>query len=181
MINYRDFLIATYPFLIKIDAASYDPYDDFTKKTFFEMTHSVFAYQYKITPKYNEHHRYGFTLHCYRKINHIELIPKKYPVIIEIDREEKSFSKSDFEDKIIIFKSFCDGIHWLSGDIETAEYEKVKFSKCDIDIADLKTGKSFTKYNHNSLIINSEIVEYEYVVEDFDEIEHKYFKPDNYI
>jgi hypothetical protein len=158
---------------LKIDAGCYDPFDDFANATYFEMVYSVLSYKYNIMIKYIQHHRYGMTLHTYRRIFHIEMTPKQFPLNIEINNQKLTFMEKDIEKNMLfVFKSFCDGKHVLCGSYEKDELLNMTFDKVQIDIIDEDTGFIFRKYKNSQIFLDKDCVEYNFVIEDYDENEH---------
>ena len=76
LINFQQAIVSLYPHLIPINAFAYDSWDDIVMPLFYEMVYNTFAFKYGIDINWNETHTYMFTLRCYKRINHIESIPK---------------------------------------------------------------------------------------------------------
>ncbi|MDR3238183.1 MAG: hypothetical protein LBT84_06750 [Spirochaetia bacterium] len=164
MLNYSDFLKSSYPYLLKIDYC-YDPYDDFLAGTFSTMVHDVFLYKYGISLKDRKRlYQYGLTMSSYRNHFHIEITPKKYPVIINFDESKKVFENNNDQIKFV-FKSFTDGIRNLGGHYE--EDENMPPNMVEMDIFYVDTGKIVEEYENNYATIDKEDIEFEYVLEDY--------------
>ena len=176
LLNYSEFLVHAYPFLMKIDAACYNLFDDFCYATFYEMVYKVFAdkYQKKIT--YEETHKYGMTLHSYIKISHIEVLPKIVPFIVTNMDNEIVIDEKMMRNNAIVFKSFGNGINWLSGSIEKEDLANVNFSKAEIELFEKTSGLRYRKYKDCCFWINKDQVDYVFVSEEYDRDEHKYYK-----
>jgi len=82
---------------------------------FYEMVYNTFSFKYGININGNETHTYIYTLSCYKRINHIECIPKHHPFKALVNGKWIEMNKNDLHEKVFVFKSFGDGEHFLSG------------------------------------------------------------------
>ena len=176
ILNFGRALKDLYPHLIPIIAFAYDSWDDIVVPLFFQMVYRTFAYKYGINILEKESHAYEFTLHCYKRINHIECIPKSMPLKVFINRNWSILEQKDLINKLIVFKSYGDGEHFLTGGLDLEETPKVSFDLVEIDIVDSITGVRLKEYKSTALFVNKDDVYFEFVADTYDEKEHKYYK-----
>ena len=79
ILEFSRLLISIYPHLVKTRNHCYDPFDDISENLYFNFVHSTFSGKYGAITDRQETHKYGFSLHCYRQINHISITPKNFP------------------------------------------------------------------------------------------------------
>jgi len=180
LLNYSDFLAAAYPFLTKIDAGSYDPWDDFTEPTFHEMVYEVLKYKFGNRNSKKEHNPYGFSRYNYRFINHIEVEPLAYPVEVTVAGTRQVLSREEMEGKRLVFKQFGDGLHSLTFFVEPAQLKDVSFGLIEVDIFEEMSGLTYKNLSKSSFWIDKNSVFYHYVIEDYDEGIQKYHIKDKY-
>jgi len=165
LLNFQKAIVSLYPHLIPINAYAYDSWDDTIMPLYYEMVCKTFAFKYGIDIKPNETQPYMFTLSCYKGINHIECIPKQSSIRALIHQEWIDLDKATLEEKIIVFKSFGDGKHFLTGGIKESEVHNVSFNLVEVDIVHAKTGYC-TK---SSIFIDKEQLEFEFIAETYDQ------------
>jgi hypothetical protein len=168
LLNFQKAIVSLYPHLIPIHAFAYDGWDDIIMPLFYEMVYKTFAFKYGIDVQPNETHTYMFTLSCYKGINHIECIPKQSTFKALINDEWVEMDKSSLVDKVLVFKSFGDGIHFLTGGLEVEEAYKVSFDLVEVDIVSMITGYR----SKTSVFINKEELDFVFVAETYDKNIH---------
>ncbi|QOR67280.1 hypothetical protein IM538_03840 [Cytobacillus suaedae] len=164
LLNFQRAIVSLYPHLIPIHAFAYDPWDDIIEPLFYEMVYNTFTYKYGIEIKHKEAHTYNLTLGCYKGINHIECIPKYLSIKALVDCEWIDINSVDLEDKVLIFKSFGDGKHFLTGGLDVEEAFKVGFNLVEVDIVSPLTGHTLNE----SVFINKDDLDFEFVAETYD-------------
>ena len=128
------------------------------------MVYNTFAFKYGIGINWNETHAYMFTLRCYKGINHIECIPTHRTFKALVNFEWVEMDKNDLDGKMMVFKSFGDGGHFLTGGLDIKDAYNVKFNLVEVDIVSKLTGyPSIT-----SVFINKDDLDFEFVAETFD-------------
>ena len=165
LLNFQKAIVSLYPHLIPIQAFAYVGWDDIIMPLFYEMVYKTFAFKYGIDVQPNETHTYMFTLRCYKGINHIECIPKQSSFKALINDEWVEMDKSSLVDKVLVFKSFGDGIHFLTGGLEIEEACKVSFDLVEVDIVSTITGYR----SKTSVFINKDELDFVFVAETYDE------------
>ena len=168
LLNFSYFLEASFPYLLKIDAYCYDPFDEFVENNFLLMVHDVLLYKYDITVQDRKClYQYGYSGCLYSNMFHIELLPKKYPVKINFNNKEKIFTENDImNDKIkFIFKSFSNGIHNLTGSYKKDEIKNYLFNMVEIDIIN-KKGLVLLETKNDYITVDKKEFEFEYILED---------------
>jgi len=164
LLNFQQALVSLYPHLIPIYAFSYDSWDDIVMPLFYEMVYNTFAFKYGIYINQNETHTYMFSLGCYKGINHIECIPKQHTFKAKVNCEWIEMDKNDLDGKELVFKSFGDGEHFLTGGLDIEEVYNVGFNLVEIDIVSTLTGFPSKKI----VFINKDDLDFEFVAETYD-------------
>ncbi|MCM3405341.1 MULTISPECIES: hypothetical protein [Bacillaceae] len=131
---------------------------------FYEMVYNTFAFKYGIEINGDETHTYMFTLRCYKGINHIECIPKHPSFKALINDEWIEMDKDDLEEKVLVFKSFGDGVHFLTGGLDVEEAYNVSFDLVEVDIVSEITGYP----SKTSVFINKDQLDFVFVAETYD-------------
>lgn len=169
LLNFQKAIVSLYPHLIPIHAFAYDAWDDIVMPLFYEIVYKTFSFKYGIDVKSSETHTYMFTLRYYKGINHIECIPKHSSFKALINAEWIDMDKSSLEEKVLIFKSFGDGVHSLTSGLDVKEAYKVNFDLVEVDIVSAITGYR----SKTSVFINKEELDFVFVAETFDKnIQH---------
>lgn len=179
MLEFSSLLLSIYPHLVKTQNHCYDPFDDFSENLYFNFVHSTFSGKYGCIIDKDETHKYGFSLHCYRHINHIIVTPKNYPFSCVNSQGQMTFKdKQELDDKEFVFILFGDKKNYLSGDKDRVNIESVNFDFVNFVMVDKKSGLNFR--NLDSFWVDKNLVDYELVLEDFDKAEHEFYKGDIY-
>ncbi|MBK5432150.1 hypothetical protein ACFVWC_29695 [Bacillus mycoides] len=176
LLNFGNTLKDLYPHLIPIAAFAYDSWDEIVMPLFFEMVHRTFAYKYGINVKPNEYHTYSFTLHCYKKIHHIECILKQDKTKGYVNGELTCLHRSDLSNKLMIFKSFGDRIHSLTMGIELEDAKQFRFDMVEVEIVCKETGYRFLKHANDTIFLPKDSLLFEFVAETYDKAEHECYK-----
>jgi hypothetical protein len=179
MLEFSRMLTSIYPHLIKTHNHCYDPFDDITENLYFSVIYSTFSGKYGTDIDRLETQKYGFILHCNKHINHISIAPKNYPFTCEGSEGQMTFkNKQELNEKEFVFILFGDKHNWLSGDSDQVDIETVNFQFVNFVMVDKTTGLNFR--NQNSLWVDKNLVDFELVLEDFDQAEHEFYKSDTY-
>jgi hypothetical protein len=176
ILEFSKILTSIYPHLVKIYANCYDPFDDIAEGLYNNFVYQTFAAKYAKLIDYSETHRYGLNLHCYHKINHIELKPKEFPISLICNSESVALTIDQFQDIELIFIQFGDTVNNLTGGEDYVNVETVNFNYSEIAIVDKETGLRFR--NTNNFWVDNALVEFELVLEDYDNAEHQFYKND---
>jgi hypothetical protein len=99
MLEFSRLLTSIYPHLVKTQNHCYDPFDDISENLYFNFVHSTFSGKYGFVIDRQETHKYGFSLHCYRHINHISIIPKDFPFTCDSSQGQLTFK----DNKIFVY------------------------------------------------------------------------------
>ncbi|MWC30250.1 hypothetical protein [Paenibacillus sp. MMS18-CY102] len=158
LLNFSNALTSLYPHLVPIHANAYDAWDDIVEPLFHEMVYQTFAFKYGLSLSRSQVHTYGVTLRSYRGICHIECTPKSYPLAVFKNHEWVQTDEFFFEGKPMIFKSFGDGVNFLSGGIMIGARSEVHFNLVEIEL--IATGPIETLY------ISKEDLNFAFVAED---------------
>ncbi|MGM0885104.1 MAG: hypothetical protein ACQEXQ_29185 [Bacillota bacterium] len=169
LLNFNSAIYSLYPHLIPIYAHAYDAWDDIVIPLFYEMVYKTFAFKYgvNITPK--ETHSYMYTLKCYKGIHHIECIPKELTIKALVNGEWVNIDTGYLKDKMLIYKSFGDGLHFLTGGIDASQASKVHFDLVEVDIVYSETGYC----SKGTVFIHKDDLDYSFVAETYNENKHK--------
>lgn len=179
MLEFSRLLLSVYPHLVKTHNHCYDPFDDISENLYFNFVHSTFSGKYGCIIDEDETHKYGFSLHCYRHINHISITPKNYPFTCVSSQGQTTFKdKQEIDDKEFVFIQFGDRQNYLSGDRDQVDIETVNFDFVNFVMIDKKSGLNFR--NLDSLWVDKNLVDFELVLEDYDKSEHEFYKSDIY-
>jgi hypothetical protein len=179
MLEFSRLLTSIYPHLAKTRNHCYDQFDDISEDLYFNFVHSTFSGKYGCVIFSQETQKYGFSLHCYRQINHISIAPKNYPFSCDSSQGQITFNdKKELDDKELVFILFGDKENYLSGESDEVDVETVNFDYVNFVIVDRKSGLNFR--DQNSLWADKNLVDFELVLEDFDKAEHEFYKADTY-
>lgn len=179
VLEFSEILISIYPSLIKLEGHCYDQFDDITESLYFDTVYSAFSGKYGAIIDKAETHKYGFSLHCYHKINHINIRPKQFPTIIKsVSGNELEITEEFFKTNELVFIEFGDTINFFSGDNESINLKEVNFDFSRVEIVDKKTGLTYK--DQDQFWIKNMNAEFELVLEDFSKEEHEFYKMDLY-
>lgn len=176
LLNFQRAITSLYPHLIPILAHCYDPWDGISEGMFYQMVYLTFAGKYGVPISSKEHHKYGFSNHCFRKIHHIECLPKQKVIPMICNEEQVFLSCDDLSGRILIFREFGDSKYWLPGDIDSSEASNVKFDHTAVEIVSLESGFRFRDLSENSYFIHNDHLDYAFVAETYDSKEHEYYR-----
>lgn len=165
LLNFQKAIISLYPHLIPIQAFAYDAWDDIVMPLFYEMVYKTFSFKYGIDINPDETHIYMYSLSRYKGINHIECVPKEPTFKVLFNYEWIEMDKSSLKEKVFVFKSFGDGIHFLTGGIDFKDAYNVGFDLVEVDIISTITGYP----SKSSVFINKEQLDFVFVAETYDE------------
>lgn len=175
MLEFSRLLASIYPHLIKTRNHCYDPFDNISESLYFNFVYSTFSGKYGSIIDRQETHKYGFSLDCYRQINHISIIPKSYPFTCDSSQGRLTFKdKQELDDKEFVFVLFGDKHNYLSGDSDQVDIDTVNFDFVNFVMVDRNTGLNFE--NQGSLWVDKNLVEFELVLEDFDKVDYEFTK-----
>ncbi len=176
VMTFRDALESITPCLAKIRANAGDPWDDISEGLFYSMVHLTFAGKYGIPVDSTQIHKYGFSKHCYRRIFHIECIPRNFPLPIWIGGELRQWQESELAGRFLVFRAFV-GSNGSDPSLEGLDaIEPPDFGLVAIDIAESQSGLRFREFGHGDLFLDPNDVKLEWVAEDFDANEHRFHK-----
>lgn len=179
LLEFSKLLTSSYPHLIRIGAFCYDPYDNFAESLYYNFVYTAFSSKYGAIIDSHQIHRYGFTLHSYHKIHHIEIKPKSYPLtLVSKSIEHVSLTEGQLKNKELIFISFGDTINNLSGHADEVDAKTVNFNFTEFAMIDNKTGLYFRNANH--FWVENSLIDYELVLDDYSKEEHQYYKQNFY-
>ncbi|MBK7174826.1 MAG: hypothetical protein IPH84_16710 [Bacteroidales bacterium] len=173
IVEFSTTLSDLYPHLIKLLCHCYDPYDEVVMNLFYNLIYSTLSSKYGVKINYKETHTYGFTLHRYHLINHIQVSPKSFPLKCIINNVVSYLQKEDLSNKELIFIQFGDTKNFLTSGEDQINIETVNFDYSELCIVDNKSGLRFR--GQPSLWVKNELVDYELVLETYDDEEHKYY------
>jgi len=168
-------MTSLFPHLLKIDAHCYDSFGDIAESLYFNFVYMTLAGKYGVPVIDGEYHRFGFSLHCYRQITHIECKPKSYPVKINTETDV-GLTEEDMKGKsLCLIEIGPEGIG-LSGSVEKAELpEKIVFNCLGIAIVDEETGFRFRDPKFSGVYSHIDNWEFEFVPETYSKKEHGFF------
>lgn len=176
IMEYSKALTSLYPHLIKLEAYCDDDFDDISRKLFVEIVYNTFLFKYGIPLTEKNCHKLGFYLHCFRYINHIECIPKAYPIKTDPDSGDM-LTKKDLEGKTLNLVSIVPKDFHPTDEIEKSELpEEIIFDHVIISIASEDSGYKYKNEKFEDLLVDINELNFEFVAEDYNEEEHKYFK-----
>ena len=179
LLEFSKALTLLYPSLVKIRSHCYDNFDDISENLFFDLVYYTLAGKYGAIISKTETHKYGFTLHTYRHINHILLKPKTFPIsLTDSNGQTILYAESDFADKEFVFIQFGDTTNNLSSEEEDIDFDKVNFEYVNFAIVDKAKGLYFRNSDH--YWVDKHLVDFDLVLEDFNLKEHKFYKENKY-
>lgn len=79
MLNFAQALGALYPFMKKVGAHCYDPYDEITEPLFYSLVYGAFSFKYGVNLNQKGCHVYDSVGLNYENTMHIRVIPKRVP------------------------------------------------------------------------------------------------------
>ena len=179
VLEYSKILSSIYPSLIKLEQHCYDQFDDITESLFFYTVYEAFSTKYELPIAKLETHKYGFSLHCYHKINHILVKPKQLPIIIKsLNGTELEISAEFFDTKEFVFIDFGDTVNFFSGDGDNLNLNAVNFDYSRFAIVDKKNGLTYK--DEEQYWMENIKAEFELVLEDYCNEEHESYKMNIY-
>ncbi|UPM52590.1 hypothetical protein [Gottfriedia acidiceleris] len=167
LLNFQNAIVSLYPHLIPIHAFAYNAWDDIIMPLFYEMVYKTFAFKYGIEVNHNETHIYMYSLSSYKGINHIECVPKYTTFKGLVTDVWVDMDKNNLGEKVLIFKSFGDGVYFLTGGIDVNDAYNVGFNLVEVDIVCAKT-----RYPLKTIFIKKDDLDYEFVAETYDKKIH---------
>ncbi|MDS0526569.1 hypothetical protein NNC19_12830 [Clostridium sp. SHJSY1] len=167
LLNFCNTLKSLYPHLIPIIAFAYDSWDDIVEPLFYQMVYVTFQYKYGITVLEKESHTYNIPFSCYERFNHIECIPKSLYLRVLVNGSWNVLRQEDLLNKLLVFKAFGDGRHFLTGGLDVEEAHKVEFDLVEIEIVDVITGICLSEYNNSTIFVSKEDVNFEFIAETY--------------
>jgi hypothetical protein len=175
LLEFSKVLTMLYPSLTKLRSHCYDNYDFVSENLFYDLVYYTFSSKYGAIIDKNETHKYGFTLHTYRHIHHICIIPKSFPFsFTDSDGKIMLLTEADFNNKELVFILFGDKINNLSSDEEDLILNEVGFDFVNFAIVDKSKGLYFRNSDH--YWVNKKLVGFEVVLEDYNVKEHENYK-----
>lgn len=179
LLEFSNALTLLYPSLIKLRSHCYDNFDNVSENLFFDLVYYTFAGKYGAIIKKTETHKYGFTLHTYRHINHISIKPKSFPItIIDSNGKTTLYTEKEFVEKEFVLIQFGDKINDLTSDEEGLELDKVNFQYVNFAIVDKMKGLYYRNSDH--YWVDKYLVEFDLVLEDYNKKEHEHYKTNKY-
>ena len=176
LLNFQSALTALYPRLVTVRLHSGQGFLDLSERLYFDLVYGRFAQKFGLTAPYKEYHRYCARLHCYRKINHVECVPKRWPLPIFRGGMSTKLSHEELQDKVIVFRRFADLSHDLTTSLDLFEASRVNFDLVSVELVDATTGYRFREFFEHDIFVRKEDLEFEFVVESFDVEEHRGFR-----
>lgn len=179
LLEFSKALTLLYPSLVKLRSHCYDNFDNVSENLFFDLVYYTLAGKYGAIISKTETHKYGFTLHTYRHINHISIKPKAFPIsFTDSNGQTILFNETDFADKEFVFIQFGDTVNLLSSDEEDLLIDKVNFEYVNFAIVDRAKGLYFRNSDH--YWVDKHLVDFDLVLEDYSQNEHKYYKENKF-
>ena len=177
LMTFREALSLITPSLVKIRAHVGDPWDDVAEGLYYSMVHLTFAGKYGIPADRTAIHKYGFTQHCYRRIFHVECVPREYPLPMWIGGERRQLGEDELVDRFIVFKAFVDSNGTDPSFEEPDVTDTPDFKLVAVDIVDVSSGLRFRKFKDVDLYLSPDDVSFEWAAEEYDAEEHKFHRP----
>ena len=163
LLNFCNALKSLYPNLIPIFAFAYDSWDDIIEPLFHKMVYVTFKYKYGIKVLEKESHTYNIPHQSYKGFNHIECIPKSSSLKALVNGNWIMLKREDLANKLLVFKSFGDGMHFLTGGLDVKEAYGVTFDLVEVDLVDSITEVSLREYKDSTIFVNKEDINFEFV------------------
>jgi len=162
LLNFSKGIMALYPYLVKIQAHSYDSWDEIVEDLFFKMVYKTFAFKYGVTVSIDKCLRYESHFSNISGHIHIECIPKTLPVqAVSLDQVYEINNKL-IKGKKLVLISFGDGKHFLTGGYNAEDVKEMNFNYTEIQLVDRSTGL-LTDRNLPSIFVPNEQLEYKFV------------------
>jgi hypothetical protein len=179
VLEFSKILASIYPSLIKLEEHCYNPFDDITESLYFDTVYSALSGKYGAVIVREETHKYGFSLHCYHKLNHINIIPKQFPTtILSTSGVEMEITEEIFKTKELVFIDFGDTFNFFSGDNDSIDLKAVNFDYSRLAIVDKNNGLTYK--DEDQYWIRNSNADFELVLEDYSKDEHQFYKMDLY-
>ncbi len=177
LLEFSELLTSMFPHLRKTYNHCFYQYDKLSKDLYANFIAYTFSHKYGAEISTREFHAYGDSLHCYRKINRIELRPKNFPFVCKTSSGETFIiHPKDLKSKMLVFIVFGDFDNFLAMDDKYIDAANVSFDLVNFVMVDRKTGYNFKV--QDNLWAGKHDVEFELVLEDFDQTEHSSYKAD---
>ncbi len=168
LLNFSDTLKDIYPHLLPIQAYAYDSWDDIVEPLFYQMVYVTFAYKYGINLSYKNCHIYDSCLDNNKRINcnHIECVPKSFPLKARINMNWVTLQQEDLFNKSMVFISFGDGVHYLTGGLDEGDAKDVAFDLIRIEIIDKTTRLKISETDNDDMFIHKNDINYVFIAEE---------------
>lgn len=174
VLNFKKFLEVSFPCIYEIAGDMYDSidsdelWDAFTEANYKTLVYDTFSMKY--SKYFMSSHRYGFSLHCYRKITHIECF-------INVDLIEAISLYTDDTIKLTAGDFESIGLAFIKFWPEIDDDNELKHNYIEVQIFDRATGYIFTEKKFQNLLIPiNDSIRLELCIEDYDENEHETYK-----
>lgn len=154
VLNFNNAIVSLYPHLIPVYAHAYDTWDNIVEPLYFQMVYNTFCFKYGFNIKFSDVHHYNYTKKCYRGLHHIECVPRKTSFRTLLNGLGTTIDGKQLTNQIIIFKSFGDGVHFLTGGLDASEAPNVGFHLVEVDIVCKETGNHLKEYNNSTLFVD---------------------------
>lgn len=179
LLEFSNALALLYPTLKKLRSHCYDNFDDISENLFFDLVYYTFAGKYGAIISKTETHKYGFTLHTYKHINHISIKPKSFPIsFIDSNGQTIMYEESDFAAKEFVFIQFGDTFNYLGSEEDDIDFDRINFDYVNFAIVDKVKGLYFRNSDH--YWVDKLMVDFDLILEDFSQKEHKTYKENKY-
>ena len=174
--NFHRSLTALYPNLVAINRFCSHAFEEMIERTYYDLVVTSLGRKYGVPVRFEEHHKYGAILHCYRKIHHLECVPLKLPLPIIRQSGPAVLSHEDLQDKVLVFQGFRDKTINPLERISADEASKLEFSLVQIQVVSAESGYRFRDWAQENVFVEKEHVSYEFCAETYDSEEHRKYR-----
>jgi hypothetical protein len=161
LLNFARALSSLYPHMKAVGAHCYDPFDEVVEPLFHGLVYGSFSGKYGVPVPTKRCHRYDSVGGDYERISHVRVRPRSLPLEATIDEAPIEITQALLSEKHLVFKTFGDGIHDLTGGECEGDPYDLTFELTQVEVFDPhdRTAASIGVF----LWVPNDAVEYEFV------------------
>ena len=161
LLNFSRVMSSIYPHMRAVYAHCYDPYDDVVEPLFHAMVHCTFSGKYGVPVPRAMCHTYDSLPGAIAGLHHVRVLPKEMPLRGLRVGDQVDLAESDIRGCTLVFKSFGDETHNLTGGEDENDSYDVTFDLAELCL--VGTGPAASSHDAVSIWVPKNTVIYEFV------------------
>ena len=149
-----------YPRMKVVYAHCYDSYDAVVEPLFHALVYEAFAGKYGVPTPRQACHTYDSVRDGHGVLHYVRVRPRAFPIEAECKGESIQLTAEVLADVELVFKSFGDGIHCLTGGEVPGDTYEVSFHLAEVQVVE-RTYPS--RFRSQFLWLPRALVDYEFV------------------